>query len=211
MSAPVPPIVPPLTPPPSRQRTSPRLTTLDSIGRGASPILKIGLAAAVTVLAIAAWFYFGDKPPVTTGEVTHLTAYPIHRVSNAGEGRQGVVGVEQTFDEVIVIAQVRLHNQSKGPLFVHDMAGLVSLPDLELRSVAATTSDFGRVFIAYPQLAPMKQHPLLRDTTIPAGATVDGQLVFNYPITTEQWDLRRSMGITISFLHQKDLTMQAPQ
>ena len=163
------------------------------------------------MLAIAAWFYFGDKPPVATAEVVHLTAYPIHRVSNAGGNRQGTMGIEQSFDEVIVIAQVRLHNQSQGPLFLSDMAGLVSMPDQELRNLAATTSDFGRVFIAYPQLAPMKQQPLLRDITIPAGATVDGQLVFNYPITKEQWDLRRSMAITLSFLHQKDLTIQAPQ
>lgn len=202
--------VPPTAPPPQR-RGLPRLTTLDTIGRGASPLLKIGLATAITVLAIAAYMYFGDKPPVATGEVTHLTAYPIHRASDAGGGRRGTMGVEQTFDEVIVIAQVRLHNQSKVPLFISDMAGVVSLPDQEIRSLAATNTDFGRVFIAYPQLAPMKQEPLLRDTTIQPGATVDGQLVFNYPITRDQWGLRRSMDISVSFVHQKDLTMQAPQ
>lgn len=160
---------------------------------------------------IAAYVYFNEKPPAAAGEVTHLTAYPIHQVSNAIPEGSRAARVELNFDEIIVIAQVRLHNQSDGPLFLSDMAALLSLPGEEHRSLAASPNDYNRVFVAYPQLASMKQQPLLRDTTIPAGQTVEGQLVFNYPITKDQWDLRRSLDITLSFLHQKDLTLSAPQ
>jgi hypothetical protein len=145
------------------------------------------------------------------GEVTHLTAYPIHRVSNAIPEGSRAAKVELNFDEIIVVAEVRLHNQTKGPLFLFDMAALLSLPGEEHRSLAANATDYNRVFVAYPQLVPMREQPLLRDTTIPAGETVEGQLIFNYPITKEQWDLRRSLDITLSFLHQKDLTLPAPQ
>ena len=118
---------------------------------------------------------------------------------------------ENKFDEIIVIADVRLHNQSEGPVFLADMAAMLKLPTEEDRSLAASTSDFNRVFVAYPALAPMKQQPMLRDITIPAGATVEGQLVFNYPITKEQWDQRQSLNLVLSFTHQKNLVLLAPQ
>ena len=123
-----------------------------------------------------------------------------------------VIGpAENKFDEIIVIADVRLHNQSEGPVFLADMAAMLKLPTEEDRSLAASTSDFNRVFVAYPALAPMKQQPLLRDITIPAGASAEGQLIFNYPITKEQWDQRQSLNLVLSFTHQKDLVLLAPQ
>lgn len=199
----------PSKPPPSPQRLA--LASAYS-GGGGSLLPRIAIAAVLVTLAIGAYAYFGQKPPVAAGEITHLTAYPIHRVSNsalAAEPR--AAKVENTFDEIVVIAEVRLHNQSKGPLFLSDMYAVVSLPGEEHRSFAASAKDFNRVFVAYPELNPTKQQPLVRDTTIPAGETVAGQVIFNYPITKDQWDLRRSLDLTVSFLHQNDLTLPAPQ
>lgn len=161
---------------------------------------------------IAAYVYFNEKPPVVAGDILHLTAYPIHRESKANEfTTQSIAPVENKFDEIIIIADVRLHNQSQGPVFLADMAAVLKLPTEEDRSLAAIPSDFNRVFIAYPALAPMKQQPLLRDITIPAGATAEGQLIFNYPITKEQWDQRQSLNLVLSFTNQKDLVLLAPQ
>ncbi len=166
----------------------------------------------IVLLAIGAYVYFNEKPPPVTGDILHLTAYPVHRESKANEfATQSIAPVETKFDEVIIIADVRLHNQSQGPVFLADMAALLKLPTEEDRSLAASTSDFNRVFVAYPALAPMKQQPLLRDITIPAGATAEGQLVFNYPIAKEVWDQRQSLNLVLSFTHQKDLVLLAPQ
>jgi hypothetical protein len=181
-------------------------------GGGGNPALRILAAAVIVLLAIGAYIYFNEKPPVVAGEILHLTAYPIHRESKANEfATQSIAPVETKFDEIIVIADVRLHNQSEGPVFLADMAAMLKLPSEEDRSLAAGATDFNRVFIAYPDLAPMKQQPLLRDITIPAGATAEGQLVFNYPITKEQWDQRQSLELTLSFTHQKDVVLLAPQ
>jgi hypothetical protein len=163
------------------------------------------------MIAIGAYVYFGQKPLAASGEVTHITGYPIHKVTDTIPYVSKAARVEQNFDEIIVIAQVRLHNQTQGPLFVSEMSCLVGLPGEEHRSLAANINDYNRVFVAYPELLPMKQQPLLRDTTIAAGDTIEGQLIFNYPITKDQWDLRRSVDITISFLHQNDLVLPAPQ
>jgi len=175
-------------------------------------VLRIIAAAFIVVLGIAAYVYFEEKPPPAVGEVLHLTAYPVHRESKVNQfATQSLAPVENTFDEILVLADVRLHNQSQGPVFLADMSALLKLPGEEDHSLAATTSDFNRVFVAYPALAPMKQQPLLRDTTILPGATVEGQLIFNYPITKDQWDKRQSLELILSFTHQKDLVLLAPQ
>jgi hypothetical protein len=175
-------------------------------------VLRILVAAVIVLLVIGAYVYFNEKPPVVAGEIMHISYYPIHSESKKNQfATASVAPVETIFDEIIVIADVRLHNQSAGPVFLADMSALLKLPNEEDRSVAAGTADFGRVFVAYPQLAPMKQQPLLRDITIPADATAEGQLVFNYPITKDQWDQRQSLTLTLSFTHQKDLVLLAPQ
>ena len=201
-------------PQPSAPPQNPRHLTLASTEGGGSghPVLRILAAAIVVLLVIGAYIYFEEKPPVVAGEVLHLSAYPIHRESKANQfSTSSTSPVETTFDQVIIIADVRVRNQSQGPVFLADMAALLKLPTEEDRSLAATASDFDRVFIAYPALAPMKQQPLLRNITIPAGQTAEGQLVFNYPITKDQWDQRKSLDITLSFTNQKDLVLAAPQ
>ncbi len=181
-------------------------------GGGGNPVLRILAAAVIVIVLIGAYIYVNEKPPVVAGEILHLTAYPIHRESKANQfATQSIAPVETKFDEIIVIADVRLHNQSEGPVFLADMSALLKLPTEEDRSIAAGTVDFNRVFVAYPALAPMKQQQLLRDITIPAGATAEGQLVFNYPITKEQWDQRQSLEVTLSFTHRKDVVLLAPQ
>ena len=187
------------------------LATAQGGGSG-HPVLRVVVAAVIVLLAIGAYVYFNEKPPVVAGEILHLTAYPIHRESKASMfAAQSIGPAENKFDEIVIIADVRLHNQSEGPVFLADMAAMLKLPTEEDRSLAASPSDFNRVFVAYPELAPMKQQPLLRDITIPAGATAEGQLVFNYPITKEQWDQRQSLNLVLSFTHQKDLVLLAPQ
>jgi hypothetical protein len=152
-----------------------------------------------------------EHPPLATGEVVHLTAFPVHTSMQVGGGVGGSPGGTETNDEVIVLAEVRIHNQSKVPLFVHDLWANLVLPDQERRSLAASTLDYPKVFIVYPQLASVKTDPLLRDSTIEPGQTTDGTVIFNYPVAKADWDQRKSIDVVVSFLHQKNLVMRAPQ
>jgi hypothetical protein len=200
------------TPTVGRSAPLPRLALASSQGGGGNPILKVLLATVIVVLAIGAYVYFGEKPPVAVGEITHLTAYPIHRDSKGERAADpNAAKLENSFDEVIVIAEVRIHNQSQVPLFPMDMDGSLSLPGEEHHSLAAGTDNYNRLFVAYPELQQARRQPLVRDATIVPGETAEGQLVFNYPITKDQWDLRRSFDVIISFQHQKDLKLPAPQ
>jgi hypothetical protein len=178
----------------------------------ASNALKTVLIALIlVVVAVGAYVYFGEKPPVATGELIHVSAIPIHQESDL-PAAAGMPGQTDAFDQVLVMAQVRLHNQAKIPLFLHEMYASLGLPDeVERRSIAANKTDFGRAFVAYPQLLPLKGEPILRDITIEPGQTVEGMMLFPFPITGAQYDQKKSLDINVIFMHQKTLTMHVPQ
>jgi len=187
----------------------------DDLGRSSDPgshALKVVLVALVIVVAaIAAYVYLGEKPPVATGEVIRVTTIPVHKESNL-PAAAGMPGQSETFDEVLVMAQVRFHNQSKGPLFLHEMEAVLDLPnDLERTSLAVSKTDFERAFIAYPELAPLKGTPIVREITVEPGQTVEGLMLFPFPLTREQYEQKKSLDIDVIFLHQKTLALRAPQ
>jgi hypothetical protein len=169
--------------------------------------LTVGAAFVIVVLAIAAYVYFNDKPPVHAGQVLSVNVYPIHRDFKAGDSTEGLAGQGDTYDELLVLADVRIENQTTIPLFLHDMWGVVDLQNEEDRSLAASQSDFTKVFTAYPDLRPLRKDPLQRDLTLQPGQQVEGMMVFNYQISKEQWDARSGMDLTVSFLHQKPLLL----
>jgi hypothetical protein len=177
-----------------------------------SNALKVVLIAVVLVVAaIGAYVYFGEKPPVAAGEIVHLTAVPIHQESHM-PAAAGMPGQQEAFDQVLVLAQVKLRNQSKIPLFLNDMFASLQLPeDLERRSLAVNRTDFARAFIAYPQLLPLKGDPIVRDVTIEPGQSIEGMMLFPFPMTRDDYEKRKSLDIEVIFLHQKTLVLRAPQ
>jgi len=178
---------------------------------GSNALKAVLIALVLVVAAIGAYVYLGEKPPVATGELVRVTAVPIHQQSDL-PAAAGMPGQSDSFDEVIVMAQVRLHNQAKIPLFLNEMYASLALPDdVERSSIAANKSDFGRAFVAYPQLLPLKGEPILREITIEPGQTVEGMMLFPFPITGAQYDQRKSLDINVVFTHQKTLKLHVAQ
>jgi hypothetical protein len=202
-------------PSPKTPPTSSRFNISESPAGNA--LLKVLIATGIVVLCIWAYVAIETQPPVATGQVIRITAYPVHTELRQGEGANGMQGGAETYDQMIVLAQVRLHNQSKGPIFVHDFWANIqtkdpaTLDDEDRRSLGATATDFPKVFLVYPALQPLHLDPILRRTTIPSGQTIEGLMIFNYPVTQAVWDLRRSMDVTVAFTHQHDLVIHAPQ
>lgn len=174
-------------------------------------LLIVLAATVIVVLIIAGYVYFGEKPPVAVGSIVKLDVVPIHSQMRVGEGAQGVQGGLETYDQLIVLAEIQIRNQTNIPLFLHDMwATLAMANGDEQRSLGANKSDFQNAFIAYQQLAPFKQEPLQRDITLQPGQTVQGLVIFHYPITKDQWDARHGFEAVISFVHQKNLVLPWP-
>jgi hypothetical protein len=175
--------------------------------------LLIILAAIIIVVVITALYvYTGEKPPAATGQIVSLETFPVHSQLRVGEGAQGIQGGMETYDQLLVLTQVKIHNQANIPLFLRDISANLDLNNGDSqRSSAASRTDFQNVFVAYPQLASFKQNPLPYDLTLQPGQTAEGLVIFHYPVTKDQWDNRRSFHTVISFQYQPDLLLSWPQ
>jgi len=167
-------------------------------------LIALGGALALMAILIWAFFYYGRAAVVHTGRVISLTWYPIHRdLAYTGNTQHGVNGGTEPYNELIVLADVSVTNTSKQPQTLLDMQANVLLPgNKAINSLAAGTQDIPRIFEAYPGLDSMRSQPLLRNTVIQPGQTVQGQLIFNYPLTEREWNARKGLDLTIQFVQQ---------
>jgi hypothetical protein len=175
---------------------------------GLNPAIAVLIAVALVGAVVGGYLWFTWTGPVHRGQVVSVTAYPIHRELSTGGALGGVDGGPNTYDEVIVLANVKIKSTTKLPLFLHDMWGDLTLHNGKTeRSRAADDTDFGKVFIAYPKLVPAEKTPVARNITLQPGQEVDGQMVFYFPVTKDDWDGRQSFTVTVEFVNQKPLVL----
>jgi hypothetical protein len=182
----------------------------ESFTKGTSHLVWAAIAATVVVtIAIAIYVIIGEKPPVATGEVLEIWAHPMHEVTPAFDAAGAAVS-QSAYDQVLVFTHVRLHNQSKGPLFLHQIMTNVTLNDGSVDSSFATTaSQYERIFLAYPDLAQWHSTPLNTDVTLGLGQTVEGTFVSSFRMTKEQWDARKALDFTFGFRYQPNLKVSS--
>ena len=174
--------------------------------------VRVLIALILSALAVVAWVTFERKTPVATGDIAHISIFPVQaKITGGAAGTPGMQGQDEIVNQLLVFAHIRLHNPNKAPISIVDDWAVVTLPDGETRrSTAASQADFDKVFQAYPQLAPVRMDPLRRDLQIQPGQSADGLVVFSYPLSREDWDKRKSMQVTISLNGAKDVTLSAP-
>jgi hypothetical protein len=175
--------------------------------KGTSHVAWASMIAAVLVsFAIALYMWLGQKPPAASGEIVQVWAHPRH-METSGLDANGAPMAKDVFDEVLVFAHVRLHNQSKQPLFLHQVLTNATLSDGIHSSYAATAGDYDRIFIAYPELAASREKPLSPETTLNPGQTEEGEIVSAFRLTKQQWDARKDLNFTFGFQYQPDLVL----
>jgi len=175
----------------------------------------VAATCVLGLLAISVYLWIHFTPPVHSGQVLSVDVYPIHRELSTGPTNgsktDGLQGQPDIYDQLIVLANVRIKNQTNIPLFLHDMHGVVHLQnDEEQSSLAASPKDIDKVFIAYPDLKKLRKEPLPRDLTLAPGQQAEGMVIYNFPISKAQWDSRSDMQMKFSFLHQNALVLSAP-
>jgi len=175
--------------------------------KGTSHVVWAGLIAGVLVsIAIAMYVIAGQKPPAATGEILQVWAHPMH-VESSGFDANGAPMAKESFDQLLVFALVRLHNQSKAPLFLHQIMSNITLDDGIHSSYAASSTDFNRLFVAYPILEPMHGKPLPTEATLEPGQTVEGEVITFYRLSKQQWEAHKNLDYTIGFRYQPDLKL----
>jgi hypothetical protein len=179
----------------------------ESFTKGTSHVVVAAVIATILVsVAIAAYVIVEQKPPAMTGEILSVTVHPMH-VETSGIDASGAAVPKEAFDQVYVFTQVRLHNQSQGPMFLQNMLTNATLPDGIHSSYAAPASEYDRVFLAYPGIPVAHNKALPLDTTIEPGETVEGSLVSAFKLTKEQWDAHKDLNFTFAFRYQPNLVL----
>jgi hypothetical protein len=179
----------------------------ESFTKGTSHVVWAAIAATVVVsIAIAIYVIAGQKPPAVTGDIVAVWAHP-HHTETSGRDANGVPMIKESFDQVLVFAEVRLRNQSKIPLYLLNVLTNATLDDGVHTSYAASQSDYDRVFIAYPDM-PVPHGPALPlNLTLSPGQSVDGTFVSSFRLTKEQWDARKNLTFSFSFRYQPSLVL----
>jgi hypothetical protein len=179
----------------------------ESFTKGSSHVIIASIVAAVLVtIAVAIYVISGEKPPASTGDIVEVWAHPMHSESS-GFDANGAMIPKETTDSVLVFTHVRLHNQGKQPIYLHEILTNILLDDGLHSSYATRTGDYERLFKAYPVLAPFQATPLSPETTINPGQTVEGTFVSSFRMPKEQWEARKSLDYTFGFQYLPNLKL----
>jgi hypothetical protein len=191
----------------------PNLAQVDPPHPFRSALKTIAIAAVVVSIAIGLYVWIGEKPPVASGDILTMNLYPVHTLINNGGGSDtGMAGAAEYYDQLLILAKIKVRNQTDIPLFMQDISAAIKLPDgSEQVNVTASDKDMDRVFQAYPTLSYLRAASIPRDTTLSPGQSVQGLAIFNFPITKEQWDSLQTAKVVVSFMHQKNLEIVLPR
>lgn len=167
----------------------------------ATVIAVVLVSAAVTIYVIS-----GEKPPASTGEIVEVWAHPMHS-ETSGWDANGAVIPKESIDQVLLFTHVKLHNQSKQPIFLHQVLANLTLPDGIHSSYAAMPPDYERLFKAYADLQQWHAPPISPDLTIQPGESKEGTFVCSYRMTKADWETRKALGYTFNFQYLPALTL----
>jgi hypothetical protein len=175
--------------------------------KGSSHVVWATVIATVLVaVAVAVYVIAGQRPPLAGGEIEQVWVHPQH-TETSGRDANGEPMPKQTFDQIYVFALVKLHNQSKVPLFLRNAMINVTLADGIHSSYAATAADYDRVFLAYPAMPVPHGNALSLQATIDPGQTVEGTIVAAFRMDKQQWDAHKNLDFTFAFSYQPSLVL----
>jgi len=164
---------------------------------------------AFLILGIAIALVLRYTPSSTAKlRITHTTVYPTHTVFKSDSI---LVGRDRSQDDLYVVATLHMEDRLNLPLFIKDMTGTIQTADGEkIETSAVQKQDFANLFTTFPALQPLVTAPLLRDTLIEPGKSVEGTVVLHFPVTEDAWNHRRSATLHIALYHQGRVSVPIP-
>ena len=179
----------------------------ESYTRGTSHVIIATVVAVVLVsAAVAIYVMIGEKPPAAVGEILDVWAHPMHSETSGWDANGAAIPKEE-IDQVMLFTHVRLHNQSKQPIFLHQIIANVTLADGIHSSYAAMPSDYERVFKAYPQLMQWHAPSLSPELTLQPGETKEGTFICSFRMAKADWDSRKALDYTFNFQYLPGLKL----
>ena len=179
----------------------------EDLAKGSSYLLWTTLAAFIVVsLGIIGFWFAIHRPPIAVGDVTQVWSHEVHTL-NTPTDANGVQSAGEVFDQVLVFANLHLKNQSDKPIILKDLLTNATFDDGIHSSYAATALDFDRIFIAYPELKDLHGKPLVRDTVLQPGQSLDGEIISSFHVSKQQWAAHKDLNFTIQLKFHPDLVL----
>ena len=111
------------------QQESRDLAGGESYTKGTSHVIVATVVATALVsIAVAVYLFLGEKPPAATGEILDVWSHPMHTESSGWDANGAAIPKEE-IDQVLLFTHVRLHNQSKQPIFLHQIVANAALAE----------------------------------------------------------------------------------
>lgn len=178
------------------------------------PNLALPLVVALLVLGLAGYLLFRLTPRTTADvKVTHLDLVPTHVVFKS---ETNVVGSDQSIDTLYIIATIKVTDKLRLPLFFKDFTATLTPADGTpgTATSAVERGDLLNLYTSFPAVrkvaAAEAAPPLLRESRVDPGQTVEGFVVLHFPVTPEIWQSRHDAVLTIDLYHQGSLSVPLP-
>lgn len=131
--------------------------------------------------------------------ITHTAVYPTHTVFKSDSL---VVGSDKAEDNLYVIANLRVEDPLRLPLFLKDFtATLLTADDQEITTSAAEEKDLPNIYTSFPALKSLTSAPLRREIIIAPGGSAEGMVLLQFPITLDTWNHRKSAVLNVDLYH----------
>lgn len=158
----------------------PMTEELDDARHSLPNVVPVAIALIIVAIVVAGAAFLLRSKPVAGGTIN------------------GVYAVEQnTHSTSFVAMNVTIHNVSDKTLYIKDIKAEISTPGGSFADDAANAADYDRYLAAYPDLKPVVKEPLKVETKIPAGASAEGTVLVNFPVTKDNFDKRTAVEVTI--------------
>lgn len=181
----------------------------ESYTRGTSHVIIATVIAVVLVsAAMTIYVITGEKPPAAIGDVVDIWAHPMHTETTGWDANGAAIPKEEV-DQVLLFTHVRLHNQSKQPIFLHQIIANATLPDGIHSSYAALPTDYERIFKGYPQLQQWYSPPISPDLAIQPGETREGTFACSFRLTKADWESKKKLDYTFNFQYLPPLLLES--
>ncbi len=70
--------------------------------------------------------------------------------------------------------------------------------------------DLPNIYTSFPALKSLASRPLLRETLIAPGASAEGMVLLQFPITQDVWNHRKSAVLNVDLYHQGNFPVSIP-
>jgi hypothetical protein len=162
----------------------------DSAKRSLPPVATLVAALVVVVVFIVGVAYIFRAKPVAQGQIDHAFA---------------MQQADRPYS--MVLLQVTVRNVGDKPLYIKEIKSDIMTDAGEFSDDAASPSDYGRYFQAFPDLAMYATEPLKVETKVPPGGETQGSVMVAFPITKEQFYDRKDLNVTIFPYDQKTIVL----